>query len=225
MVLYWMLNNRKRPFIDADHLPTHDEIELAQARREKGDPLPRPKYGSRDLQNIVLKACAYAPKDRFSSAREMYQALEVLQSGGSIPELPKPEPPGKPKLPDDEGGLLGGWISAEDGKENGKNLDDEDEWSSVHVTEEKRNIEEGPAVLEGAYPDEQELKTIKKVLNICTVIMGICTFGIALLWCIPIRKKILNRIDRREPISDGLKIAATMIGLIPGLLLLVNEDI
>lgn len=55
--------------------------------------------------------------------------------------------------------------------------------------------------------------------------MGICTFGIALLWCIPIRKKILNRIDRREPISDGLKIAATMIGLIPGLLLLVNEDI
>lgn len=225
LVLYWMLNNRKRPFIDADHLPTHDEIELAQARREKGDPLPRPKYGSRDLQNIVLKACAYAPKDRFSSAREMYQALEVLQSGGSIPELPKPEPPGKPKLPDDEGGLLGGWISAEDGKENGKNLDDEDEWSSVHVTEEKRNIEEGPAALEGAYPDEQELKTIKKVLNICTVIMGICTFGIALLWCIPIRKKILNRIDRREPISDGLKIAATMIGLIPGLLLLVNEDI
>lgn len=78
-MLYWMLNNRKRPFIDADHLPTHDEIELAQARREKGDPLPRPKYGSRDLQNIVLKACAYAPKDRFSSAREMYQALEVLQ--------------------------------------------------------------------------------------------------------------------------------------------------
>ena len=225
LVLYWMLNNRKRPFIDADHLPTHDEIELAQARREKGDSLPRPKYGSRDLQNIVLKACAYAPKDRFSSAREMYQALEVLQSGGSIPELPKPEPPGKPKLPDDEGGLLGGWISAEDGKENGKNLDDEDEWSSVHVTEEKRNIEEGPAVLEGAYPDEQELKTIKKVLNICTVIMGICTFGIALLWCIPIRKKILNRINRREPISDGLKIAATMIGLIPGLLLLVNEDI
>lgn len=41
LVLYWMLNNRKRPFIDADHLPTHDEIELAQARREKGDPLPR----------------------------------------------------------------------------------------------------------------------------------------------------------------------------------------
>lgn len=103
--------------------------------------MPRPKYGSRDLQNIVLKACAYAPKDRFSSAREMYQALEVLQSGGSIPELPKPEPPGKPKLPDDDGELTGGWVSVDDGKENGKHLDDEDEWSSVHVTEDKRNIE------------------------------------------------------------------------------------
>ena len=80
-------------------------------------------------------------------------------------------------------------------------------------------------MLEGAYPDEKELKAIRKSLNICTVVMGVCTLGIGLLWCIPIRKKILNRIDRREPISDGLKIAATMIGLIPGLLLLVNEDI
>ena len=49
--------------------------------------------------------------------------------------------------------------------------------------------------------------------------------GIGLLWCIPIRKKILNRIDRREPVSNGLKIAATWVGMIPGLLLLVNEDI
>ena len=225
LVLYWMLNNRKRPFIDADHLPTHDEIELAQARREKGDPLPRPKYGSRDLQNIVLKACAYAPKDRFSSA-EIHPPSSPPSSSGSF-GFPGGSGFGSSGiLPPDCNTSNAWYISlAEDGKENGKNLDDEDEWSSVHVTEEKRNIEEGPAVLEGAYPDEQELKTIKKVLNICTVIMGICTFGIALLWCIPIRKKILNRIDRREPISDGLKIAATMIGLIPGLLLLVNEDI
>ena len=62
-------------------------------------------------------------------------------------------------------------------------------------------------------------------LNICTVVMGVCTLGIGLLWCIPIRKKILNRIDRREPVSNGLKIAATWVGMIPGLLLLVNEDI
>lgn len=94
-----------------------------------------------------------------------------------------------------------------------------------HRTEGKANTGAKPAVLEGAYPDEKELKAIRKSLNICTVVMGVCTFGIGLLWCIPIRKKILNRIDRREPVSNGLKIAATWVGMIPGLLLLVNEDI
>ena len=83
LVLYWMLNNRKRPFIDADYIPSNEENEQAQLRRVTGDPLPPPKYGSRKLQNIVLKACAYEPKDRFSSAREMYQALAALQTGGS----------------------------------------------------------------------------------------------------------------------------------------------
>lgn len=62
LVLYWMLNNRKRPFIDADHLPTHDEIELAQARREKGDPLPRPKYGSRDLTEYRFESLCICTK-------------------------------------------------------------------------------------------------------------------------------------------------------------------
>lgn len=66
LVLYWMLNNRKRPFIDADYIPSNEENEQAQLRRVTGDPLPPPKYGSRKLQNIVLKACAYEPKDRFS---------------------------------------------------------------------------------------------------------------------------------------------------------------
>ena len=75
-------------------------------------------------------------------------------------------------------------------------------------------------------PVHQKIKDlIRKSLNICTVVMGVCTLGIGLLWCIPIRKKILNRIDRREPVSNGLKIAATWVGMIPGLLLLVNEDI
>ena len=105
------------------------------------------------------------------------------------------------------------------------NEDDHDAGKTTHRTEGKANTGAEPAVLEGAYPDEKELKAIRKSLNICTVVMGVCTLGIGLLWCIPIRKKILNRIDRREPVSNGLKIAATWVGMIPGLLLLVNEDI
>lgn len=250
LVLYWMLNNRKRPFIDADHLPSHEEIALAEDRRTKGDPLPPPKYGSRELQKIVLKACAYAPQNRFSSAREMYQALAALQADGSVPERPEPEPYRDPTPKAGGDDLPGGWDSAgEDGYEGWDSAsgddhggwdsageddhrgwdpvseDDHDTGKTVYGTERKENTEAGPAVLEGAYPDEKELKTIRKSLNICTAVMGVCTLGIALLWCIPIRKKILNRIDRREPVSNGLKIAALCVGTIPGLLLLVNEDI
>lgn len=223
LVLYWMLNNRKRPFIDADHLPSHDEIALAEDRRTKGDPLPPPKYGSRDLQNIILKACAYAPKDRFSSAREMYQALDALQAGESVQRRTTPEPYIDPTPSDDGDGLPGGWSSADE--EVRENSDDNGRWSSAYDTEGKEDTGTRATVLEGAYPDDEELKTIRNLLNICTVVMGICTLGIALLWCIPIRKKILDRIDRREPISNGLKIAALFVGTIPGLLLLVNEDI
>ena len=229
LVLYWMLNNRKRPFIDADYIPSNEENEQAQLRRVTGDPLPPPKYGSRKLQNIVLKACAYEPKDRFSSAREMYQALAALQTDGSMPVIPEPKPYEDPTPPGGKDELTGEWGSAGE--------DDHGGWDSVnevthdagktttHRTEGKANTGAEPVVLEGAYPDEKELKAIRKSLNICTVVMGVCTLGIGLLWCIPIRKKILNRIDRREPVSNGLKIAATWVGMIQGLLLLLNEDI
>lgn len=42
LVLYWMLNNRKRPFIDADYIPSNEENEQAQLRRVTGDPCHHP---------------------------------------------------------------------------------------------------------------------------------------------------------------------------------------
>lgn len=256
LVLYWILNNRKRPFIDADYLPSQDEINEAQAKRVKGEKLPPPKYGSEALKKIVLKAAASAPQDRYSSAWEMYQALDELSGG---PGVPKPEPPEDPPTPkkhmpprkpgseEDKPLILpNGWSSV-NGKgvggfspENDSGKDDDDPKDVTHYDgwnkKKEGKAEERPVrggednspkstVLEGDYPDEKYLKTIRILLNICTVVMGLCTFGIALLWCIPIRKKILNRIDRREPISSGLKIAALFVGTIPGLLLIVNEDI
>ena len=245
LVLYWMLNNRKRPFNDADCLPTDDEVQLAEKRRKKGDLLPPPKYGSTDLQKIVLKACAYRPEDRYQSAREMYEALDALQKGKTKvnpdpwPDLPYPGPAGptspeKPTEDHPESGPTGGgwqWFNAGDAGSIGDSGDGEVTLDPYHQPKKEEELPdpEGPAGdglgLEGNYPDEKYLKTIRILLNICTVAMGICTFGIALIWCIPIRKKILTRIDRREPISSGLKIAALFVGTIPGLLLIVNEDI
>lgn len=65
-----------------------DEIEELRAsqkqqalnRRFSGEQLPEPQNGSWELKEIVAKACAYAPEDRYHSALEMRNALEALSS-------------------------------------------------------------------------------------------------------------------------------------------------
>ena len=78
MVLYWLLNNKRMPFINADVAPTWDSVNQAIQRRYDGEPLPAPRDGSPELKNIVLKACEYDPKKRFHSASEMYNALDSI---------------------------------------------------------------------------------------------------------------------------------------------------
>ena len=80
-MMYWMLNNRKMPFIDADEVMTAQKMNEALRRRYSGEDLPMPAKGSHRLKQIVLKACAYRPSDRYTSANEMYADLEALQSG------------------------------------------------------------------------------------------------------------------------------------------------
>lgn len=55
--------------------------EDARHRRLSGEKLPAPKNGSEALKEIVLKACAYDPKDRYQSAQEMLDALNTLNTG------------------------------------------------------------------------------------------------------------------------------------------------
>lgn len=81
IMMYWMLNNRKMPFIDADEVMTAQKMNEALRRRYSGERLPMPAKGSQRLKQIVLKACAYRPSDRYTSANEMYADLEALQSG------------------------------------------------------------------------------------------------------------------------------------------------
>lgn len=81
IMMYWMLNNRKMPFVDADEVMTAQKMNEALRRRYSGEDLPMPAKGSHRLKQIVLKACAYRPSDRYTSANEMYADLEALQSG------------------------------------------------------------------------------------------------------------------------------------------------
>ena len=78
MVLYWMLNRRALPFLPLPpQMPSPDEIQEAMLRRMRGEALPRPADGSRALQDVVLKACAYRPEDRYATPEAFCRALEA----------------------------------------------------------------------------------------------------------------------------------------------------
>lgn len=84
ITLYWLLNNRKMPFVSADEMLTPMVKEQAAERRYRGEKLPEPRDGSTVLKQIVLKACAYRPEDRYASARELYEALDALKNEKNI---------------------------------------------------------------------------------------------------------------------------------------------
>ena len=81
ITLYWLLNNRRMPFIDANQQITLVVKNEAIDRRYRGEKLPAPKNGSAKLKKIVLKACEYHPENRYASAQEMYDALDALENG------------------------------------------------------------------------------------------------------------------------------------------------
>ncbi len=90
LVLYWLLNERRSPFMP---LPPQQVVasmeEDARLRRLNGEPLPAPANGSDALKAIVLKACAFDPKDRFQTADEMLEALEKMEAPSSV-KIPDP---------------------------------------------------------------------------------------------------------------------------------------
>ena len=76
MVLYWLLNERRTPFLPLPpKVPTAAMEDDARRRRFQGEAIPAPKNGSPALKKIVLKACAYDAADRYGSAAEMLSAI------------------------------------------------------------------------------------------------------------------------------------------------------
>lgn len=86
LVLYWLMNERRGPFMPLPpEKPVAKDEDRARERRMQGEALPEPKHGSKQLKEIVLKACAYDPADRYESAAEMLRELEDLQLGRPSP--------------------------------------------------------------------------------------------------------------------------------------------
>lgn len=79
MVMYWLLNEKRGPFLPLPpELPSAADEEQANLWRLRGERLPDPVHGSEALKRIVCKACEYEPENRYASASEMLEALEVL---------------------------------------------------------------------------------------------------------------------------------------------------
>lgn len=84
MILYEIYNGGMLP-LDADGAFTRTDAEL-----------PAPAYADMALSEIILRACAYDPEDRYQSPTEMKQALILYMQRGSIsnePLVPVPDAP------------------------------------------------------------------------------------------------------------------------------------
>lgn len=80
LILYQTYNNGELPF--------NDEI-------QPGDKLPAPLYADYEMSEIILKACAANPEDRWQDPMEMGQAIvSYMQRNGAMdtPIVPMPEP-------------------------------------------------------------------------------------------------------------------------------------
>ena len=87
IVMYKLLNENRLPFLPEYPKPIAPvDKEEALYKRLKGMDIPEPKNGSRRLSRIVLKACAYKPEDRYSSAEEMRRDLENMLYGAADSE-------------------------------------------------------------------------------------------------------------------------------------------
>ena len=76
MLLYWIANGKRMPFVKQKGLITADEISDAFARKMKGEKLPDPVNASEPLKKVIMKACAFDPSERYRTAKDLREALE-----------------------------------------------------------------------------------------------------------------------------------------------------
>lgn len=85
MVLYQCLNDGRSLFMPASPAAiSHEDMEMAFARRIEGQEVPLPAHGSAALRQIVKKACAYAPDDRYQTAAAMGEDLTRVMRGEGL---------------------------------------------------------------------------------------------------------------------------------------------
>ncbi|MBR4700314.1 MAG: protein kinase [Oscillospiraceae bacterium] len=79
MILYRIYNGNHAPFED-EQTPS----KAADTRRLEGDTLPAPLYADYELAEIIQKACAYNPEDRYQTPDQMRVVLEQYMRRNAV---------------------------------------------------------------------------------------------------------------------------------------------
>ena len=80
LVLYKFMNDNRLPFLPSAPNPiTFADRENALCQRMKGEILPPPANASKEFADIILKACAYKPEERYRTAADMLEDIKKLE--------------------------------------------------------------------------------------------------------------------------------------------------
>lgn len=79
LVLYWLLNDGRLPFVPEKDRISVKDMQAAYRLRMRGEEIPEPKRGSRQLKAVVLKALSFDREKRYHSGKEMLEALLEIE--------------------------------------------------------------------------------------------------------------------------------------------------
>lgn len=88
LTMYRLLNENRDAYLPLPPLAVAlADQENAFAKRMRGEKLPAPKRANKELTDIVLKACAYKPENRFETPQQMQAALEEWRESRTKMEI------------------------------------------------------------------------------------------------------------------------------------------
>jgi serine/threonine protein kinase len=86
IILYRLLNNNVLPFLAPDPTAvTFQDKKSALNRRLRGESLPPPAEASPSMAQVILKACAPNPADRYQTPTAFREALAAVAAGSPVP--------------------------------------------------------------------------------------------------------------------------------------------
>ena len=85
IVLYKLMNHNRLPFMSLEkQFITYRDKENALNKRVAGEKMSVPADAGELFAQIILKACAYDPAERYQTPEEFYRALDDLKNGRII---------------------------------------------------------------------------------------------------------------------------------------------